>query len=104
MKNILFSFLLVIFCTQGFVAAFGSEIVASGHGQEKNICSVSALSEDAAEELEGLKVHPTIEELSDYVPFNLPVPMERHRGVITALLPAPLPSIDLPQLKPPPRQ
>lgn len=103
MKNLVIAFLLAIFSAQGAVAAMGSDIVAPLQDHDKHGCSTGFWSGSAVDDAEGLKVSPTIEELSDYVAFALPVSKVQHQVVVPASLPVLLLSTDLPRIKPPPR-
>jgi hypothetical protein len=102
MKNLLIAFLLAIFSVQGTVAAVGGDIAVPLQGQEKS-ASLTGLWSGAVDDAEGLKVSPTLEELSDYVVFALPASKGRYQTTVPASPPVFLPSTDLPRIKPPPR-
>jgi hypothetical protein len=103
MRNLLIAFLLFIFSLQGAVAAIGDEIAATGQadcGYARVLDSASLDADDGADEA---TVSSTIEELSDYVPLDLPVSQARYPVPLPPLPHAAFRSIDLPTIKPPPR-
>lgn len=103
MKNLLIAFLLAIFSVQGIVVAMGDDI--SGHVQVPATNPVADLPSSCCDgnEAELQQVFVTIEELSDYVPFDLPVSNGPNQVVESSSLPVFLLSTDLPRIKPPPR-
>ncbi|WP_460837607.1 hypothetical protein [Noviherbaspirillum agri] len=99
MKKLLIAFLLAIFTAQATVAVLGDDTVARAQSLQFQDQAASTECSDAGES----DVVPTIEELSDYVPFEFPASASRFQAAVSSFLPARLASIDLPGLEPPPK-
>lgn len=102
MRNLLIVFLLLIFSFQGATVAIGEEVAVDSQVEKQHASTVIKLVDHVDDDTDDLKVSSTIEELSDYVVFDLSIAQARHPVTAQLLAGVPFLSITLPTLKPPP--
>lgn len=105
MRNFLIALLLAIVSLQATVVAVSDYGVATSHTQQLHAYGAAHLSEDVDLDVDDdkLKSSAAIEELSDYLPADLPVPRATRIAPPSRPAELALMSIYLPGSKPPPR-
>lgn len=103
MRNFLIALLLAIVSLQATVVAVSDYRAATKHSQHMLAHASAHLSEDLDLDADKLKASAAIEELSDYLPADLPVPRAARIAPPSRPAELALRSIYLPGIKPPPR-
>ncbi|HEY8606484.1 MAG TPA: hypothetical protein VIM12_05140 [Noviherbaspirillum sp.] len=103
MKSLLLSLLLAILALQGAVPALGHDSLLAGQAHAAHVLEEAVAADDGADQRGSKEVSASTEELSDYLPFDLPASeVARRAGGDTAPMACGR-SVVLPGHTPPPR-